>query len=123
MLRSLVAHHRRSGPRAGEAIGTGWNVAGVLWVSRLGIHLHLGLAGHAHEGPVRGVLLHHVAAHLRSRAINKLSLRTPECDVLHARTHAVLLRNLHLLRVAGHWLGLAIHVRLHLARRRLDGRG
>lgn len=123
LLRSLVAHHRRSGARAGETIGTSWHVAGVLRVSRLGVHLHLGLAGHAHERPVRGILLHHVAAHLRSGAINELSLRTSKWYMLHARAHAVLLGDLHLLWVARHWLGLSIHVWRDLARRRLDGRG
>ena len=96
----------------------------MLRIARgLRVHLHLRLSRHAHEGPVRRVLLHHVSTHLWSGAVDKLTaLGATECNVLHARAHAVL-RNLHLLRVTGHWLGLCtVHVRRHLTRRRLDRR-
>ena len=95
----------------------------MLRVARsLSIHLHLRLARHAHEWPVRWILLHHVSTHLWSGAIDELTLWATESSVLHARAHAIL-RHLHLLRVARHWLRLrTIHVRWHLARRRLNGR-
>lgn len=122
LLRSLMTHHGRSRPRAGETVGAGRHVAGILRVPRsLRVHLHLGLARHTHERSVRGVLLHQVSTHLRPRAINELAaLRATERNMLDTRAHAVLW-HLHLLRVTGHWLRLrTIDVRRHLARRGLD---
>jgi hypothetical protein len=122
LLRSLVAHHRRSRARAREVVATRRHVTRVLRVAgRLCIHLHLRLGRHAHERPVRRVLLHHMSAHLRSRAINELTcLWTANASVLHARAHTVL-RYLHRLWVARHWLRLRIvHVRGHLSWRRVN---
>lgn len=121
LLRPLVAHHRRSRPGTGE-VGAGRHVTGVLRITgSLRIHLHLGLSGHAHVGTVGGLLLHHVSAHLWTRAVYKLtSLGTTNSNMLDVGAHAVL-RHLHLLRVSWHWLRLrTIHKRRHLTRRRLD---